>query len=230
MTGFKYEGSDVKKISEQLLGLADLLDGRPPSEKALLLWLSCLEDEVPAWAAISALTDWPKRHSKMPAPADIVKTAREIRERALEKKTHQASASEISVAEVRPADPAIARAVDRSLKAIRDLGARPKDFWEWEGITAIAAGRPLSGIKRRYLETQYGEKLGDPAFLRSITGKVRSRLYLEAHLLKPSDALPDEMWGASVVGSATAGSGQRSAEERTQVSRTRLCGGERMNE
>lgn len=93
MTGFKYEGSDVKKISEQLLGLADLLDGRPPSEKALLLWLSCLEDEVPAWAAISALTDWPKRHSKMPAPADIVKTAREIRERALEKKTHQASAS-----------------------------------------------------------------------------------------------------------------------------------------
>ena len=101
MTGFKYEGSDVKKISEQLLGLADLLDGRPPSEKALLLWLSCLEDEVPAWAAISALTDWPKRHSKMPAPADIVKTAREIRERALEKKTHQASASEISVAEVR---------------------------------------------------------------------------------------------------------------------------------
>lgn len=126
MTGFKYEGSDVKKISEQLLGLADLLDGRPPSEKALLLWLSCLEDEVPAWAAISALTDWPKRHSKMPAPADIVKTAREIRERALEKKTHQASASEISVAEVRPADPAIARAVDRSLKAIRDLGARPE--------------------------------------------------------------------------------------------------------
>lgn len=165
----------------------------------------------------------------MPAPADIVKTAREIRERALEKKTHQASASS-AVPEVRPADPAIARAVDRSLKAIRDLGARPKDFWEWEGITAIAAGRPLSGIKRRYLETQYGEKLGDPAFLRSITGKVRSRLYLEAHLPKPSDALPDEMWGASVVGSATAGSGQRSAEERTQVSRTRLCGGERMNE
>ena len=47
MTGFKYEGSDVKKISEQLLGLADLLDGRPPSEKALLLGFLALKTKSP---------------------------------------------------------------------------------------------------------------------------------------------------------------------------------------
>ena len=65
MTGFKYEGSDVKQITDQVTGLADLLGAKTPSEKGLVLWVSCLKDEVPAWAAISALTDWPKRHSKM---------------------------------------------------------------------------------------------------------------------------------------------------------------------
>lgn len=108
----------------------------PHQKKALLLWLSCLEDEVP-WAAISAYrlakeaqqNAGTGRHRRLPGKS----------ENALWRK-HQASASEISVAEVRPADPAIARAVDRSQGPIRDLG-RPKTFGSGRDHR-VTAGRP----------------------------------------------------------------------------------------
>ena len=40
MTGFKYEGSDVKQITDQVTGLADLLGAKTPSEKGPLGFLS----------------------------------------------------------------------------------------------------------------------------------------------------------------------------------------------
>lgn len=67
---------DIPELSQRLAQLADALGGRTPSPAGLMVWGDALAesrmDDVQA-----ALTDWPKRFSKMPVPADILKIARE---------------------------------------------------------------------------------------------------------------------------------------------------------
>jgi hypothetical protein len=68
--------SDLPELSQRLSQLADALGGRSPSPAGLLVWgdalQECRMDDVQA-----ALSDWPKKYSKMPVPADILKIARE---------------------------------------------------------------------------------------------------------------------------------------------------------
>ena len=68
--------SDLPELSQRLSQLADALGGRPPSPAGLLVWgdalSECWVDDVQI-----ALSEWPKKHTKMPAPADVLKLARE---------------------------------------------------------------------------------------------------------------------------------------------------------
>lgn len=70
------EKHEVPLLSQRLAQLAEVLDGKAPSPAALLVWLDALKhvrmDDVQA-----AISDWPKKHTKMPVPADIVKLAGE---------------------------------------------------------------------------------------------------------------------------------------------------------
>lgn len=179
MTGFKYEGSDVKQITDQVTGLADLLGAKTPSEKGLVLWVSCLKDEVPAWAAISALTDWPKRHSKMAAPSDIVKSAKEIRERAQEKKVQEDSAKEVTVSAVTPADPAVNAAYHRWLTARHDLPALTGKEWMWRKLIAYAEHRPLRLEDELFVRKQFGDTPSESAITEAREG-LRKREEAEA--------------------------------------------------
>lgn len=69
----KHEGPE---LSQRLAELADALGGRSPSPAGLLVWIDALK-ELSMDQVKTALTEWPKRNAKMPAPLDILKLARE---------------------------------------------------------------------------------------------------------------------------------------------------------
>lgn len=68
---------ELPELSSRLSQLADALGGKAPSPAGLLVWgdalAECRTDDVKA-----VLTDWPKSHTKMPSPAEILKSCREL--------------------------------------------------------------------------------------------------------------------------------------------------------
>lgn len=67
---------ELPELSQRLSQLADALGGRAPSPAGLLVWgdalAECSRDDV-----LAVLSDWPKTHSKMPLPAEVLKLCRE---------------------------------------------------------------------------------------------------------------------------------------------------------
>lgn len=184
MSRYRYEPSDYEQISQYLALAAELSSSRPMSAAAVKHLIGLLAEEVPAIAAITVLRDWPKRHTGVPALREILREARDLIDRQRERKAEAAKATAPAIADIKPQDPAMADAVDRCLKAINSMPARPRDFWELEGIANI---ENISLLKRRYLEDKYGERLQDPSFISSVREKVRARLQIEAAIPKPSD-------------------------------------------
>lgn len=188
MLRFRYEPSDYEQISQYLALAAELSASRPMSAAAVKHLIGLLAEEIPAQAAIAVLCDWPKRHDKAPTVQGVLKSARDLLERQqeLRRASVRDDPSVPKVGDVKPADPDMADAVDRAMKAIFALGPRPDAFWEWEGIAHLDT---INFTKRRYLEEKYGDRLKDPDFVRGIKDKVRNRIYLEQQLPKPSDLL-----------------------------------------
>lgn len=188
MLRFRYEPSDYEQISQYLALAAELSASRPMSAAAVKHLIGLLAEEIPAQAAIAVLCDWPKRHDKAPTVQGVLKSARDLLERQqeLRRASVRDDPSVPKVGDVKPADPDMADAVDRAMKAIFALGPRPDAFWEWEGIAHLDT---INFTKRRYLEEKYGDRLKDPDFVRGIKDKVRNRIYLEKQLPKPSDLL-----------------------------------------
>lgn len=188
MLRFRYEPSDYEQISQYLALAAELSASRPMSAAAVKHLIGLLAEEIPAQAAIAVLCDWPKRHDKAPTVQGVLRSARDLLERQQERRRADVrdDPSVTKVGDVKPADPDMADAVDRAMKAIFALGPRPDAFWEWEGIAHLDT---INFTKRRYLEEKYGDRLKDPDFVRGIKDKVRNRIYLEQQLPKPSDLL-----------------------------------------
>lgn len=188
MSRYRYEPSDYEQISQYLALAAELSSSRPMSAAAVKHLIGLLAEEIPAQAAIAVLCDWPKRHDKAPTVQGVLKSARDLLERQqeLRRASVRDDPSVPKVGDVKPADPDMADAVDRAMKAIFALGPRPDAFWEWEGIAHLDT---IGFQKRRYLEEKYGDRLKDPDFIRGIKDKVRNRIYLEQQLPKPSDLL-----------------------------------------
>ena len=188
MPRFKYEPSDYEQVSQYLALAAELSSSRPMSAAAVKHLIGLLAEEIPAQAAIAVLCDWPKRHDKAPTVQGVLKSARDLLERQqeLRRASVRDDPSVPKVGDVKPADPDMADAVDRAMKAIFALGPRPDAFWEWEGIAHLDT---INFTKRRFLEEKYGDRLKDPDFVRGIKDKVRNRIYLEQQLPKPSDLL-----------------------------------------
>lgn len=188
MPRFKYEPSDYAQITQYIALAAELSASRPMSAGAVKHLIGLLAEEIPAQAAIAVLCDWPKRHDKAPTVQGVLKSARDLLERQqeLRRASVRDDPSVPKVGDVKPADPDMADAVDRAMKAIFALGPRPDAFWEWEGIAHLDT---IGFQKRRYLEEKYGDRLKDPDFIRGIKDKVRNRIYLEQQLPLPSDLL-----------------------------------------
>lgn len=191
MPRFRYEPSDYEQISQYLALAAELSASRPMGAGAVKHLIGLLAEEIPAHAAIAVLCDWPKRHDKPPTVQGVLKSARDLLERQQERRRADTrdDPNVPKVGDIRPSDPDMAEAVDRCLKAINGMPPRPKDFAWWEGLAAIASGKPLQSRKRKYLEEKYGDRLKDAAFIADIRRKVQARLSLEAALPKPSDLL-----------------------------------------
>lgn len=112
--------NELPELSQRLAQLSDALGGRTPSPAGLLVWgdalAECRMEDVQA-----ALTDWPKKHGKMPVPADILKIARErVSERVENQAKRDALATDgKALAPVfRAADSAVAR---RELAKIKEI-------------------------------------------------------------------------------------------------------------
>lgn len=187
MPRFKYEPSDYAQITQYIALASELSGARALSAATSKHLVGLLEEEVPAYAAITVLRDWPKRHTGVPALREILREARDLIDRQRERKAEAAKATAPAIADIKPQDPAMADAVDRCLKAINSMPPRPRDFVWWLGVANL---EHVSLLKRRYLEERYGKRLQDAAFVADIRDKVRARLQLEAAIPKPSDYLP----------------------------------------
>jgi len=111
--------SELPELSQRLAQLADALGGRSPSPAGLMVWGDALAesrmDDVQA-----ALSDWPKRYSKMPVPADILKIARErVSDRVeTEAKRHATEEGKVLGRVFKAANSAVAR---RELAKIKEI-------------------------------------------------------------------------------------------------------------
>ncbi len=83
--------TDATWLTERLTELAEAFGARPVGPKAIKVWIDALGEARPDDVK-RALADWPKRNAKMPAPADILKAARESRSDEVEARSRQFAA------------------------------------------------------------------------------------------------------------------------------------------
>ena len=110
--------TDLPELQVRLEELADALGGRAVGAKGIMVWLDALR-EVRFDDVKAALTDWPKSHTKMPSPAEILKACRE------------------SSSARREADAAIRRAQERESSGIEGAIAGAKSPAGREALRAI---------------------------------------------------------------------------------------------
>jgi hypothetical protein len=69
--------TDLSTLKERLAELTDVFEKKTLTDKALRVWFDALRD-FPCEQVMSLLINWPKTHTKFPAPADVRKTANEL--------------------------------------------------------------------------------------------------------------------------------------------------------
>lgn len=128
-------------LKNALQDLADLYGARPVSDRAVSLWERSLEG-IDRGEMVSVLEDWPKHHSKMPIPAEIVKAVSErVSYRVEEQARRNREDAEQSDPIARRADPATLRALKRWRIAHEKAKAViPQNFWL---VQAVANFRGL---------------------------------------------------------------------------------------
>lgn len=121
--------SEKLQLVDHIAELADYYGARPPSDKAMDLWVRSLANDSPA-SVLSILEDWPKFNSKMPTIAEVRQKAQERFSKRLEAHTEEMAQTDRSfdARNVRPADPYVLRAVERYLAARRAVPHRSQDF------------------------------------------------------------------------------------------------------
>lgn len=131
---------EIPELSQRLAQLADALGGKAPSPAGLLVWgdalSECRTDDVKA-----VLTDWPKSHTKMPSPAEVLKRCREMSSDRIEaeSKRNAATAPTIDSILAIPADGPNAKAFRRMWSAIRSKKAScPREWCN----SVLASDRP----------------------------------------------------------------------------------------
>lgn len=85
--------ADSATLKARLVELADVYGIRPPTAPAIVVWFSTLR-EFPIQDVAGYLIEWPKRHNKMPTPADCWRDLNERRTDEIEKKAAEEKAAD----------------------------------------------------------------------------------------------------------------------------------------
>ena len=154
---------DAHWLAERLNELSEVLGGRQIGPKAIQVWIDalgeCSSDDVRA-----ALSDWPKRATKSPAPAEILKVCRERMSARIETDTarHKADGGKALGPIYRHADTAVAREALTQIKEIlrgsrggyiagrfRHIGGADIDPKDWARVLQVRheSGEQLSLIQ-----------------------------------------------------------------------------------
>lgn len=145
---------DVPQVQQRLTELAGALGGKAPTPSAMQVWLDalaeCHVDDVKA-----ALADWSKEHTRMPAPADILRAARTRLSDRVEEESRRNNASALRPEDLRPRthpaeDPQAWAAYQQFCRKFRTLLANrpaPK-AWAYALRAKEEAGEPLLLIQR----------------------------------------------------------------------------------
>ena len=81
MTRYVYDAAELAMVVKHVQGLADYYGARPPSDGAMKRWVDQLQEEVPAYAALTVLAAWSKWQERMPTIAGVIRKAGELAER-----------------------------------------------------------------------------------------------------------------------------------------------------
>lgn len=140
---------DLPALERRLAELADAFGGRPATKGALKVWmdalLECSFDDVQR-----ALSDWPKKATKMPSPADILKACREQTSGRIEEQSRRNnSAPGFDVGRLSTPDSPVAQGCLAQIKAILAKGRpEPKD-WARKLKAREESGELLNAQQRR---------------------------------------------------------------------------------
>lgn len=154
---FTYESHDLEAIRAGLTSIAETLGGRVPGSGSLKVWFAALQEEVPAWAAITAVNNWVRFHAKTPVPAEIIREARELKERSDQRRQAEENApsasSLISQADLAVFE-AIRRMSDGNAKLPPRAGVREWVHAGW--LMRFARGRHLHPLQLEAVFKDYG--------------------------------------------------------------------------
>ena len=118
---------DATVLAQNLNALAEVFDRKPVSAKALEVWFDTLK-EFPTEKVMGKLINWPKSHTKFPAPSEVWKECNDLGAKDREDKAARERAENLRDP---VADDAVARA---NLSRIRALLSRPRksaaEYWE----------------------------------------------------------------------------------------------------
>lgn len=150
---------ELPELAGRLAQLADALGGRAPSPAGLLVWLDALaECSMPDILAV--LTEWPKRHHKMPLPAEVLAQARarlsERVESQAEKNRREAPSLADMIAGLRRNMSDEAKAAREQIADwLKSSGANGRNWRAWarELKAREEAGEPLSEVQREAWRT-----------------------------------------------------------------------------
>ena len=154
---FTYEPQDLEAFRAGLTAIAETLGGRTPGSGSLKVWFAALQEEVPAWAAITAVNNWVRYHAKTPVPAEIIREARELKERSDQRRQAEENTPSMSSL-ISRADPAVFEAIRRMSGGNAKLPDRG-DVREWVHagwLMRFARGRHLHPLQLAAVFKDYG--------------------------------------------------------------------------
>jgi hypothetical protein len=76
---------DIPQLTKELNSLAEVFEKKPLSEKAAGVWFDTLK-EFPTERVLGLLINWPKSHTKFPAPSELWKVCSELGSSEIERK------------------------------------------------------------------------------------------------------------------------------------------------
>lgn len=195
-----WDQAEKHKLSEQLAALADYYGVRAPSGKAIELWTRGLSSESPA-KTLGVLDDWVKTQRKMPTIAEVREQIGQRYSKELDAQALKEAQTAPRLDRVRPADPAVARAVARFLDALRAAPKRGPRYWERLSLMYAVSGRKfrdrqgkwsqISSAKREHLRGIFGDE-PDPAAVEAARQEVNAQRDAERALPKFADLLAEE--------------------------------------